>query len=118
MATIFPLRSPRYEILTTPSGAVSAKLELTIDSTLRYTIIKECTAGATVTFEIAELCRDYIEPTLWTVANVVYSNLSGIAISRAITFWPILLIICILGIGPDARPPDPPRTLPDSLYTE
>lgn len=87
MATIFPLRSPRYEILTTPSGAVSAKLELTIDSTLRYTIIKECTAGATVTFEIAELCRDYIEPTLWTVANVVYSNLSGIAIQRDIKFY-------------------------------
>tara|TARA_R100000742_G_C4277510_1_gene99450 strand:- start:210 stop:1217 length:1008 start_codon:yes stop_codon:yes gene_type:complete len=87
MATIFPLRSPRYEILTTPSGAVSAKLELTIDSTLRYTIIKECTAGATVTFEIAELCRDYIDPTLWTVGNVVYSNLSGIAISREIKFY-------------------------------
>jgi hypothetical protein len=87
MATIFPLRSPRYEILTTPSGAKSAKLELTIDSTLRYTIIKECTAGDTVTFEIAELCRDYIDPSLWVVANVVYSNLSGIAISRAITFY-------------------------------
>ena len=37
---IRPLRSPIYVVLTAPSGAVSAKLELTIDSTLRYTIVK------------------------------------------------------------------------------
>ena len=84
---IIPLRSPRYEILTTPSGAVSAKLELTIDSTLRYTIIKSCTAGATVTFEIAELCRDYITPAMYTSGNFALSNLSKIDISRVITFY-------------------------------
>ena len=84
---IIPLRSPRYEILTTPSGAVSAKLELTIDSTLRYTITKSCTAGETVTFEISELCRDYITPAMYTSGNFALSNLSKIDISRAITFY-------------------------------
>ena len=84
---IIPLRRPRYEILTTPSGAVSAKLELTIDSTLRYTITKSCTAGETVTFEIAELCRDYIKPTMYTTGNFAFTNLSKIDISRAITFY-------------------------------
>ena len=31
-----------------------------------------------------------------------------------ITLAPIELIICILGIGPDASPPEPPKDLPDS----
>ena len=58
---IIKLRSPRYIVKLTPATAVSAKLEITIDSTLRYTIIKDCTAGSNVEFEIAELCRDYLD---------------------------------------------------------
>ena len=83
---IIPLRSPRFEILTAPATSVSAKLELTIDATLRYTIIKDCTAGETVTFEIAELCRDYITPDMY-VNSIALSTLSTVAISRAISFW-------------------------------
>ena len=85
--SIIKLRSPRYEVKLTPSTAVSAKLELTIDSTLRYTIIKSCTAGSNVEFEISELCRDYLD--------IAVDNNQGndhpantIAISRAIKFYP------------------------------
>ena len=84
---ILPLRSPRFESLITPATAVSAKMELTIDATLRYTIIKDCTATETVTFEIAELCRDYITPNMWLLSSVPYGNLSTVVISRAITFY-------------------------------
>lgn len=84
---IIPLRSPRYEILTAPATSNSAKLELSIDSTLRYTIIKDCTAGNTVTFEISELCRDYIEPRLWNLSNSVFTTLSKIDIDRDIKFY-------------------------------
>ena len=85
---IIPLRSPRFETLTAPSTSVSAKLNLTIDGTLRYTIIKDCTAGETVTFEIAELCRDYITPDMYE-NSIALSTLSTVAISRAITFWTV-----------------------------
>ena len=85
MATI-PLRSPRYETLTTPSGAVSAKLQLTLDSTLRYTIVKSCTAGSDVVFEIAELCRDYLNMAI-TLVPADYPETNHIDISRAITFY-------------------------------
>jgi hypothetical protein len=51
------LRSPQYK--TVSSGA-SAKLTITIDGTLRYTIIKNA-INSRVVFEISELCRDYIE---------------------------------------------------------
>lgn len=56
MANIL-LRSPHYK--TVSSGA-SAKLTITIDGTLRYTIIKNA-INSRVVFEISELCRDYIE---------------------------------------------------------
>jgi len=84
MATI-KLRSPRYEKLTTPSGAVSAKLELSIGGTLRYTIIKSCTAGQSVLFEISELCRDYLTPAI-TLTPPDYPE-NEIVISRVITFY-------------------------------
>ena len=85
MATI-PLRSPRYETLTTPSGALSAKLELSIGGSLKYTIVKDCTAGADVVFEIAELCRDYLTPTV-VLTPADYPETNHIDISRAITFY-------------------------------
>lgn len=59
MANIF-LRSPYFLTITTGSH-LSAKLALTIDSTLRYTIIKNATSNRTV-FEIASLARDYYVP--------------------------------------------------------
>ena len=45
---IIPLRSPRYEVLLAPTNAVSAKLELTIASTLRYTKVKESISIVTI----------------------------------------------------------------------
>ena len=36
------LRSPQYKYISAPGTANSAKMTITIDGTLRYTIIKEC----------------------------------------------------------------------------
>lgn len=58
MANIL-LRSPYYVPLSKATG-LSAKLELTIEGTLRYTIVKN-TPTNSVTFEIAQLCRDYLD---------------------------------------------------------
>jgi len=57
------LRSPQYKSFTSHSNANSAKMTITIGGTLRYTIIKQCSGNQIVTFEIAELCRDYIDIT-------------------------------------------------------
>jgi len=81
---IIPLRSPRYESLEAPATAVSVKLELTVGGALRYTIIKDCTAGEAAVFEIAELCRDYLTPTM---ASTYPTSVNQVAISRAITFY-------------------------------
>ena len=85
---IIPLRSPRYEVVTAPATSNSAKLELTIDSTLRYTIIKDCTAGSTVTFEISELCRDYLTDIIMQkTGGYIYPLTQQIEISRSIKFY-------------------------------
>ena len=62
MANIL-LRSPRLESVTVPSAMNSVELELTINGTLRYNIIKNGTVGTVLTFEIAELVRDYLKVT-------------------------------------------------------
>lgn len=70
------LRSPQHKLTTSHASANSAKMTITIDGTLRYTIIKECDPSSAVVFEIAELCRDYIDivytgiPTDPTIAIV------------------------------------------------
>ena len=84
--SLIRLRSPRYEVLTAPATALSAKLELTIDSTLRYTITKDCTATEDVVFEISELCRDYLTPTV-VLDPTSYPETNTVAISRVITFY-------------------------------
>lgn len=86
---IYPLRSPIYKVETAPSGAVSVKLELTIDSTLRYTIVKECTAGSTVAFEVAELARDYLQtPQLYNLATAyIYAKSTQVVINTTIKFY-------------------------------
>ena len=59
MANIF-LRSPFYFYQNTnPVGALSIKLEIEIDSVLRYTLIKNTSADAL--FEVSELIRDYLD---------------------------------------------------------
>ena len=58
MAAIF-LRSPVYKTATAGAGTNSTKCTITIDSVLRYTLVKPTSAGATILFEIAELVKDY-----------------------------------------------------------
>ena len=62
MANIL-VRSPRFETFTMLSQGNSIKLELYIGGVLRYTIIKNSAPSSVVTFEIAELIRDYITQT-------------------------------------------------------
>lgn len=65
------LRSPVYKTATAGAGTFSTKCTITLDSTLRYTLVKSTTAGATILWEISELCRDYIEtnPTVRPVGT-------------------------------------------------
>lgn len=70
------LRSPYYVTVTT-AGHLSAQLALTIDGTLRYTILKNATSNRTV-FEIASLARDYI--------NIVFDGNTSIADTVAISY--------------------------------
>ena len=58
MANIL-LRSP-YFVTVTTAGHLSAQMALTIDGTLRYTILKNAVSNRTV-FEIASLARDYVD---------------------------------------------------------
>lgn len=62
MANIL-VRSPRFETFTMSTSSNSIKLELYIGGVLRYTIIKNSAPSSVVTFEIAELIRDYITQT-------------------------------------------------------
>tara|TARA_R100000541_G_scaffold21725_1_gene31663 strand:- start:360 stop:1337 length:978 start_codon:yes stop_codon:yes gene_type:complete len=62
MANIL-LRSPRLETVTIASGINSVGLELSINGTLRYNIVKNGTVGTVLTYEISELVRDYLSIT-------------------------------------------------------
>jgi hypothetical protein len=53
------LRSPQYKS-TTAVGMLSANIEVSIDSTLRYSITKNAINNVVV-FDISEIARDYIE---------------------------------------------------------
>jgi len=67
------VRSPRFQTYTMGSSSNSIKLELYVAGVLRYTIIKNAAPSSFVTFEIAELIRDYIIQTFdgnYTTATV------------------------------------------------
>ncbi len=58
------LRSPQYKSDVADTGSpLSAKITITIDSTLRYTLVKATSINETMLWEISELCRDYINIT-------------------------------------------------------
>jgi len=57
------LRSPQYKYAAAGTGANSAKITISIDGTIQYTLVKGATAGANMLWEIAELCRDFINIT-------------------------------------------------------
>ena len=79
MANIL-LRSPYFVTITTASH-LSAKLELTIDGTLRYTILKNATSNRTL-FEIATLAKDYYTESY---GGSTGSTFDTVAISGSIT---------------------------------
>ena len=59
------LRNPQFKFIVASATAKSVECSVTIDGTLRYTLIKNLptiTSGTqTINFDIAELARDYIE---------------------------------------------------------
>ena len=54
------LRSPYFFTKTAPTQTTSVTLRIYIDNVLKYTLSKSATAGETITFEVSELCRDYL----------------------------------------------------------
>ena len=64
------LRNPQFKFIDANSSAKSVVCSVTIDGTLRYTLIKNLptilTGTQTINFDIAELARDYIEITYQT----------------------------------------------------
>lgn len=61
MANIL-LRSPQFKYAEIPIlGINSASCEIRIDNIVRYTLVKNVKKNTTVNFEVAELCRDYLE---------------------------------------------------------
>lgn len=65
------LRSPQY-IEGTATGMLSATLELSIDSTLRYTITKNAISEQVV-FDISEISRDYISHSFGQTDTIAIS---------------------------------------------
>ena len=64
------LRNPQFKFIDARASAKSVVCSVTIDGTLRYTLIKNLptilTGTQTINFDIAELARDYIEITYQT----------------------------------------------------
>lgn len=79
MANIL-IRSPYYQYAT-ETGALSAKLELSVNGNLEYTIIKD-TVGTSVLFEISELVADYLEISY----TGTYTS-QTVVVSGVITFY-------------------------------
>ena len=81
------LRSP-YHISEDIGSDLSAKLEITIDGTLQYTIIKNKTSSSDyVLFEISELVRDYVDITY--NGNVNDSDLN-VVVSYVLSIYPAI----------------------------
>tara|TARA_R110001606_G_scaffold270006_1_gene418501 strand:+ start:102 stop:1022 length:921 start_codon:yes stop_codon:yes gene_type:complete len=79
MANIL-IRSPYYQYAT-ETGALSAKLELSINGKLEYTIIKD-TVGTSALFEISELVADYLDISY----SGTYTS-QTVVVSGVITFY-------------------------------
>jgi hypothetical protein len=78
------VRSPYFVNYTNATGtALSSKIEITINSVLRYTIIKN--TGQTVRLDISELVRDYITPTYTGVFNV--NTVGAATVAIAVEFY-------------------------------
>lgn len=82
------LRNPQFKKITIQaSGTLSVVCEVSIDTVLRYTLIKNVEPSTTVNFDVAELARDYIEiayqtdyvPQTVSIVTVItpYDGLNG-----------------------------------------
>ena len=58
---LIALRSPQYKSLTAGAGSVYALCTIKIGGVLKYTLRKEAAPSQLVVFEIAELCRDFLD---------------------------------------------------------
>ncbi len=90
------LRNPQFKSIVIPStGTLSTVCEVSIDGTLRYTLVKNVQPSTTINFDIAELARDYIEiayqtdyvPQTVAIETVLtnYSGLNGTGTSYPLT---------------------------------
>ena len=88
MPTNYGLRSPLYSQASNSSAAVkSATLRLSLGGSVIYTITKDAAQNEPVTFEIAELLRDYLQVTFSeTFATPVPQK---ITFTSTITFYPL-----------------------------
>jgi len=58
------LRSPQYKSAVADTGTpLSAKITISIDGNIEYTLVKPTSLNETMLWEIAELCRDFINIT-------------------------------------------------------
>jgi len=58
------LRSPQYKTAVADTGTpLSAKITISIDGTIEYTLVKPTSLNQNMLWEIAELCRDFINIT-------------------------------------------------------
>jgi len=80
---ILALRSPQFKYIEIPvSGVASAKCVISIDGTIRYTLIKNTTKNTTQNFDISELARDYLDISY--NSNYIPQIIS---ITTTITLW-------------------------------
>jgi hypothetical protein len=85
MATAIGVRSPFFASYAF-GGTAYGTLELTISGTLRYTITKDVVPGtSTVTFDISELVRDYIQPVY--DGTIVATDCGAVAISYVLKLF-------------------------------
>ena len=89
MPTNYGLRTPLYSQASSTSAAVkSATLRLSLGGQVIYTITKDAAENKPVTFEIAELLRDYLTITLSdTVGNA--PSVQKITFASTISFYPL-----------------------------
>jgi len=93
------LRSPQFKYKEIPvSGVNSAICQITIDTVIRYTLVKNTKKNSTVNFDISELARDYLDiyyafnyvpqeiAITTTITNYSGFNGTGSVVGSATTF--------------------------------
>ena len=86
MAAGIRLRSPRYRNSVCTATHLSVQMTITINTVLRYTIIKDSVANQTNLFEYSELCRDYISID-WTGSYSGWSPQASLTILTDIKYF-------------------------------